>query len=164
MHYIDIIIAILLLISIIMGWRQGFIRQLFGLLALLLGVFCAYRFSHFTAHYLTGWFGLSEAVSIGVAFAVTFIVVLLAVVFVGRLADRIISLIAFAFLNRLLGAILSLLKASLIIGVLLVIISMLGFVPESHQRESRLYHPLEQVGTTVFPYLQQFVEKRIPLF
>lgn len=39
MHYIDIIIAILLLISIIMGWRQGFIRQLFGLLALLLGVF-----------------------------------------------------------------------------------------------------------------------------
>ncbi|MDR1680898.1 MAG: CvpA family protein [Prevotellaceae bacterium] len=164
MNYIDIILAILLLISIFMGWRQGFIRQLFGLLALLLGVYCAYRFSHFTAHCISDWFGVSEPVTSGVAFAVTFIVVLLAVVLVGRFADKIISMVAFAFVNRLLGAILSLLKAVLIIGILLVILNMFSLIPPAHQERSMLYRPMEKVGATVFPYLKQLVNTTKNLF
>ncbi|MDR0729216.1 MAG: CvpA family protein [Prevotellaceae bacterium] len=164
MNYIDIIITILLLISIFMGWRQGFIRQLFGLLALLFGLFCAYRFSHFTAHYISDWFKVSESVTNGVAFAVTFIIVLLAVILAGRFADKISSMVAFAFFNRLLGAILSLLKAVLIISVLLLILNIFGLIPQVHQNQSTLYHPMEKVSMTAFPYLKQLVEKTKNLF
>ncbi|MDR2361850.1 MAG: CvpA family protein [Prevotellaceae bacterium] len=164
MNYIDIIIAILLLISIFIGWRQGFIRQLFGLMALFLGLFCAYRFSHFTAHYISDWFEVSEPITNGVAFVVTFIIVLLVVVLVGRFADKIISMVAFAFFNRLLGAILSLLKAVLIISVLLLILNIFGLIPQAHQNQSTLYRSMEKIGVAVFPYLKQLVEETKNLF
>jgi membrane protein required for colicin V production len=164
MNYIDIIIVILLLASILIGWRQGFIRQFFGLLALLLGVFCAYRFSHLVAHYLAKWIEVSEPVTNGVAFAVTFLGVLVGVVLVGRFADKIITMVAFGLLNRLLGAVLSLLKAVLIISVLLVICNLFTLLPPADQSRSRLCHPMEQIGGAVFPYLQQLINKTRPLF
>ncbi len=158
MNYIDIIIAILLLISIVSGWRQGFVRQLFGLLALLAGVYCAYKFSHFAAHYITSWFGPDEAWTNGIAFAVTFVVVLIGVVVIGRIADRFVKLIALGLLNSLLGAVLSLLKMALILSVCLLLLNMFEVLPDNVTRESYLYQPLDSIGARVFPYLQKLLD------
>ena len=45
MNYLDIIIAILLIIAIVSGYRKGFIHQLASLAALILGIFLAVKFS-----------------------------------------------------------------------------------------------------------------------
>jgi membrane protein required for colicin V production len=157
MTYIDIIIGILLLLSLVFGWRQGLIRQLFGILALLLGVFCAYKFSDSTAYYLSKWFSMNEAVTNAAAFAVTFIAVLFLVILIGRVADRFIKLVALGLVNRLLGAILGALKAVLIISVCLVILKSFNLLPEETMRASRSCQSLERVGAMVFPYLQKIV-------
>ena len=157
MTYIDIIIGILLLLSFVLGWRQGLIRQLFGILALLLGVFCAYKFSDSTAYYLAKWFSMNEAVTNAVAFAITFIAVLFLVILIGRVADRFIKLVALGLVNRLLGAILGALKAVLIISVCWVILKSFNLLPEETIRASHSCQPLESVGSTVFPYLQKVV-------
>jgi membrane protein required for colicin V production len=153
MNYIDIILGGLLVISVVMGWRQGLVRQVFGILALLLGVFCAYKFSDFTAHHLSKWFAMNEAVTNMVAFAVTFVVVLFLVILVGRLADKFIKMVALGFVNRLLGAVLCALKAVLIISICLIILQSFELLPGDKIRDSYLYHPLESVGATVFPYI-----------
>ncbi|MDR2359478.1 MAG: CvpA family protein [Prevotellaceae bacterium] len=155
MAYIDIIIGVLLLLSFVLGWRQGLIRQLFGILALLLGVFCAYKFSDSTAYYLSKWFSMNEGVTGAVAFAITFIVVLFLVILTGRLADRFIKLVALGLVNRLLGAILGALKAVLIISVCLVVLKSFSLLPEKTMHASHFYQPLESVGSKVFPYLQK---------
>jgi membrane protein required for colicin V production len=149
MNYIDIIIGIVLLIALVFGWRQGLVRQLFGLLALFLGVYCAYRFSGFTAHYLHRWFAVSEAATGCAAFALTFVVVLVCVVLVGRIADKFIKMIAFGFVNHLLGAVLGVCKTALILGVCIVIVDMFRLFT----LHSWFYDRLEALGTLVFPYL-----------
>ncbi len=164
MNYLDIIIGILLLIAFIMGYRQGFIRQFFGLLALLLGVFCAYKFSHFAAHYIAQWTQASEAVVNAVAFAVTFIAVLVGVNFVGIFADKIITMVALGWLNKMLGIIMALAKEVLILGVIIVILDMFHIVPKAHVEKSFLYQPLENIGTTVFPYLKKLLTMTFGLF
>ena len=153
MNYIDIILGGLLLISVVMGWRQGLVRQVFGILALLLGVFCAYKFSGFTAHYLSKWFAMNESVTNTVAFAITFIAVLFLVILIGRIADKFIKMVALGFVNRLLGAILCALKAVLIISICLIILQSFDILSAEKIRNSYLYHPLESIGNTVFPYI-----------
>jgi membrane protein required for colicin V production len=155
MNYIDIIIGVLLLISLVMGWRQGLVRQVFGILALLLGVFCAYKFSGFTAQHLSEWFAMNETVTKSIAFAITFIAVLFLVILIGRLADKFIKMVALGLVNRLLGAILCMLKAVLIISICLVILNLFDLLP-AHTQSSCFYHPLESAGSTVFPYLQRW--------
>jgi membrane protein required for colicin V production len=153
MNYIDIIIGVLLLISVVAGWRQGLVRQVFGILALLLGVFCAYKFSGFTAHHLSKWFAMNEAVTNAVAFAVTFIAVLFLVILIGRIADKFIKMVALGLVNRLLGAVLCALKAVLIISICLIILRSFDLLPAEKVRDSFFYHPLESIGNTVFPYI-----------
>ncbi|MDR1405669.1 MAG: CvpA family protein, partial [Prevotellaceae bacterium] len=153
MNYIDIVIGILLLASFVLGWRQGLVRQAFGILALLSGVYCAYKFSDFTAHCLSKWFELNAAVTGGVAFAVTFIAVLFLVILIGRIADRFIKMVALGFVNRLLGAILCTCKAVLIISVCVVILHSFDALPKGQIRSSALYQPMKRTGDMVFPYL-----------
>ncbi|MDR3133201.1 MAG: CvpA family protein [Prevotellaceae bacterium] len=157
MNYFDIIIGVLLLVSLVVGWRQGLVRQVFGLLALLLGVFCAYKFSGYTAYYLSKWFALDKAVINAVAFGITFIAVLFLVILAGRVADKFIKMVALGLVNRLLGAVLCVLKVALIISVCLVILKSFDILPEKKARDSCLYHPLESAGATVFPYLQKWI-------
>jgi membrane protein required for colicin V production len=161
MNYIDIIIGLLLLVGIISGWRQGFVRQLFGLLALILGVYCAYRFSHFAAHYIVKWFHWSASVTSSVAFVITFVIVLIGVFFVGRVANRFIKLIALGTLNSFLGALLSLCKWVLVLSVCLVIIHSFISLPDSQVGGSFFFHFLEKVGNTVFPYLHSLADKTL---
>ncbi|MDR3350844.1 MAG: CvpA family protein [Prevotellaceae bacterium] len=157
MNYFDIIIGVLLLISVVVGWRQGLVRQVFGILALALGVFCAYKFSGSTAAYLSEWFALNEAVTRAAAFAVTFIAVLFLVLLTGRVADRFIKMVALGLVNHLLGTILCVLKMALIISVCIVILKSFELLPEKAIHDSFLYQPLEDAGSTVFPYLQKVV-------
>ena len=164
MNYIDIVIGLLLFASLVIGWRQGFIRQLFGLLALFLGVYCAYKFSGITAHYLSRWFEINESITKEVSFAVTFLVVLIFVIIVGRFADRIVRMVALGFLNRFLGMILSLFKAVLIISICLLILKMFDILPAADTQKSFLYQPLENIATNVFPYLKKLYDFSMSLF
>jgi len=164
MNYLDIIISVCILIALVMGFRQGFIRPLFGLLALLLGVFCAYKFSYFAAQYIAEWTAASKQVVNAAAFAITFIAVLVGVSFVGIFADKIISMVALGWLNRLLGVAMALAKIILILGVTAVILDMFQLIPEADIRQSHLYQPVKDIGVMVFPYLKRLVEITVGLF
>ena len=56
MNYIDVVLAIFLLIAAFSGFRKGFIIEVASLVALILGIWGAIKFSHFMAGFLSGQF------------------------------------------------------------------------------------------------------------
>jgi membrane protein required for colicin V production len=156
MSLFDIVFALLFCFAIYSGIKQGLILQVTTLIALLLGVYIAFKFSGLLARWITGFGVGAQAVYI-ISFALTFIGVIILARLVGHVAQRVIRLIMLGWLNRLLGAIFSLAKMALIISVVLFIINSidreLNFMPRKQISNSKLYVPLSALAPAVLPYL-----------
>jgi membrane protein required for colicin V production len=152
----DIVIAILLVIAFIAGVRKGIIRQVFGLAALLLGVYGAFKFSKLIGHYLLEWFKINGQLAQGIAFVVTFILILFLVIFIGRIAAKLISLATLGSIDKILGGIFSVLKIACILCVLQFIVQSFNaqFHFLSAQVETSFFYGLfDTICRFVFPYL-----------
>ena len=162
MNYIDIIIIVILLIAALIGLKKGFVRQLFGLAALFLGVFCAYHFSSFAVGYIVKWFHPGENLTQILAFTITFLAVLLLIVFLGRLVEGLLRITALGLFNRILGLAFSVAKNALILSILIYLLEALdalwSFLPREICEASLLYGPLSDWAATLFPYLKGLAE------
>jgi len=161
MNYIDIIIIALLAFAAIVGVWKGFIRQLFGLVALFLGIWCACHFSNYAAFYISQWIDKNETAVTIISFAVTFIVVLFGVVLVGRLAEQLIKVVMLGFFNRLMGILFSVVKMALILSVSIWLLQALDqlwpFIPHHDCEKSMLFTPVAKLATALFPYLKELL-------
>ena len=157
MTIFDIIILLVLVAAFIFGVMKGIIRQVFGLLALFLGVYCAFKFSHWLGVYIVQWFNSGEALTQGIAFALTFALVVVAVILVGRFVARLISFAALGLVDKILGGLFGILKFTCILCVLLYIVNhfdaQLHFLPES-VKQSISFQYLDAITKMVFPYLK----------
>jgi len=157
MTILDIIILLALVAAFTFGVMKGIIRQVFGLLALFLGVYCAFKFSHWAGAYIAQWFHTSEELTKGIAFALTFIVVVVGVILFGRLVARLISFAALGLVDKILGGVFGVLKFVAILCVLLYIVQ--HFDAQFHFlsaeiKQSFSYQFFDTVTKMAFPYLQ----------
>ena len=156
MAIFDIIIILILVTALIFGIKKGIIRQVFGLLALFLGVYCAFKFSYWAGDYIVQWFHTGESLTQGIAFAITFTVVVLVVILFGKFVARLISLAALGIFDRILGGIFGVLKFACIICILLYIAkhfdAQLHFLPEDI-KHSFSFQFFDVIIKMAFPYL-----------
>ena len=157
MNVIDLIFIIILLWSAYKGFRKGFILQLSTLAALLLGIFGAIKFSDFTATLLIDNFEISNQYIHIIAFALTFIAIVIGVHLIAKLIEKLVQAIALGFINRLLGIVFGVAKVAFIISIILVLVNKANdkynFMPEENTENSLLYQPLSDFAPMIFPYL-----------
>ena len=157
MNIIDLVFLIILLWSAYKGFRKGFILQISTLAALLLGIFGAIKFSDFTATLLSDNFDISNQYLQIIAFAVTFIAIVIAVHLIARIIEKLVQAIALGFINRLLGTVFGVAKVAFIISIILVLVNKANdkynFMPEENTENSLLYQPLSDFAPMIFPYL-----------
>lgn len=153
----DIIFIALLGWALYRGFSKGLIVQAATLAALILGIFGAIRFSDLTSQFLLDNTSLSTEYLPLIAFAITFIGIVVLVHLSAKLVERLIKAVALGFVNRILGAAFNILKFSFIISVVLVVLNTIHakhpFLPEDKVEESALYRPLSSLAPMVFPYL-----------
>lgn len=157
MNYIDFIIIIILVFGLLRGYTEGFVKEVASLAALILGIWGAIRFSAFTAGKLYEWFDMSgEYVGI-IAFVITFLIIVVAIHFVGMIVDRFIFAVSLGFLNRLLGLVFGFFKTALILSVILVIMNAIDakhhFLPRNKIEQSRFYNPIADLAPALFPVI-----------
>jgi membrane protein required for colicin V production len=137
MNVADVVIAIILVIGVASGLSRGFIRGLFGLAALVLGVRIAAgsydRVADSVLFFVPGDFG-PEIVS----FVLIFLLVLIAIGWLGRVIAKALKLAALGWLDRLAGGVLGFIMASVVIGIALLVAIMAGLERTSVLVESRL--------------------------
>lgn len=157
MNWIDIIIIVLLVFGLARGYIDGFVKELASLLALILGIWGAIKFSSWTAERLYDYFEMTGKYVGIIAFLVTFIIIVIIVHFVGIIVDKFVEKISLGFLNSLLGLIFGVFKTALILSVIFTILNAFDarrpFLPRKQIENSRLYSPVADIAPAIFPII-----------
>lgn len=156
MNVIDIVIAVILIFAAVRGFMTGLFSAIASLVAIVAGVFCAIHFSYYVEYELNDsvleWSHQTNKI---VAFAVTFLFVVLAIIFVGKLLTKLADITALGLLNKILGAIFGALKWSLLLSVIFLLFDKFNktipFVDKEMLESSVLFYPVKSIVPTLFP-------------
>lgn len=155
MSVIDIVLAALLLFGLVRGFMKGLFVEVASLLALIAGVYGAIHFSHFAGTFLENKTEWSEQTINVTAFAITFVVIIVAISIAGKALTKLADFAALGILNRLLGAVFGALKVGLILSILLIVFdrmnNTLPFLTEDKIEEALLYEPVKSLAPLVLP-------------
>ena len=154
MNILDILLIVILLFGLIRGFMNGFFVEISSLVALALGVYGAIHFSYFTADFLKDKVGWTEKYIQIVAFACTFVIIVVLISFVGKLLTKVADVAALGILNKVAGAAFGVMKLALILSIILIVFSKLNktlpFVSEEGLKGSTLYKPVKNLAPTLF--------------
>ena len=157
MNWIDATIVVILILSLVMGFINGFVKEVASLAALILGIWGAIKFSGFTAEKLYDYFDMTGHYVGVIAFIVTFGIIVVIIHFIGILADKIVNAASLSFVNRLLGIAFGLLKSVLIMSVFFSILNAIDarntFLPKKAIEESRFFNPISDIAPAIFPII-----------
>jgi len=155
MGTLDIILAAIILFGFVRGFMKGFFVEITSLVALALGLYGAIHFSYIAANYLNNSVGWSEKYIQIIAFASTFIIIVILISFTGKILTKIADTAALGIVNKIFGAVFGFLKMGLILSVVLIIFSKLNkalpFVGEETLATSVLYKPVKNIAPMLFP-------------
>jgi len=156
MNYIDLIIALFLAWFAYKGFTKGLIIELASLVALILGIYAALYFSDVTADFLVAYFKMGKKYLSLIAFVLTFILVVIAVITLGRILEKFIDILLLGFLNKLAGAVFGILKGMLILSLLLMLLTYMGggnILGEKTRESSLFYGTVKGVAPLLFQQL-----------
>lgn len=157
---LDIALALPFLWAAIRGVRKGLIMEVTGLVALFLGAYAALFFSDFAAHWLDAEFAIGEAYLGITAFAVTFLVVAIAVHLLGRVLEKLVDITALKPLDRLGGLVFATGRAWLFWSIVVMLIQgTLGanILPTEWRQESHLWPALDASARWILPLLDPWI-------
>ncbi|MEQ1584747.1 MAG: CvpA family protein [Cyclobacteriaceae bacterium] len=154
----DIVIAIILAAGAFLGYKRGFLMELFFLLAIVLGVFAGFKLMGLGVEYLTHKFNADTEVLPYISFLVIFVIVVLVVVFIG---GRIKNSMDKSFLGRMdaiAGALLGLVKYAFSISIILWLVDSFKIsLPSDWVNDSKLYPLVAQVAPTLASFFGDFL-------
>jgi membrane protein required for colicin V production len=169
MNGIDIVLLGILILALIRGFIKGFIMQLAGLAALILGIYTALHFSETLCRLLETRISLDPVVIRWLSFAILFTLVVLAVHFLGKLVEKLAKITTLSFLNRIAGALFSGIKAIFIVAVLVTMLNVVDqkihILPDEKTEKSVFYRPLSNLIPSLFPRIfhrQKDKEQPVP--
>lgn len=132
--------------------------ELFSFAAIVLGVLGAFKLMGYAMLYLADEFAIDETILPYIAFAVVFIVILIAVRLVGKIIKVSIDKTFLGRLDQAAGAGLGLLKAAFLLSVSLWIMDSLDFdLPEKWTDNSWLLPKIESFAPQVTIWLGNYI-------
>ena len=157
MTVIDIVLGALILFGVIRGLMKGLFVEVASLVALIAGVYGAIHFSNFAADFLMERVDWNEKTINITAFAITFVIIVLAISLAGKALTKLADFAALGFLNKLLGAVFGGLKIAMILSIILLLFTKMNktipFVDEEDLQDSVLYEPVKSIAPIILPSL-----------
>ncbi|HEC45240.1 MAG: colicin V synthesis protein [Epsilonproteobacteria bacterium 4484_65] len=153
-NYFDITIGAIVLILGIKGFMNGFIKEVFGLVGLVGGVYFASRFSPTAAAFIdTNFLHLENTALLKLlGFLAVLIIVWLSATILGSIFSKLTSASGLGFLNRLFGFIAGGGKYFLIFALIVTALSNVTLVKdnlEKYIQDSVLYPYLTAAGSSI---------------
>lgn len=155
MNTIDIVFGIILILGAIQGLRKGLFVELASLVGLIAGIFGAIYFSHFVGDWLAEKTSWTEQVINLSAFAITFIIIVVAVSMAGKILTKIADFAMLGIINKIAGAVFAVLKYAFLLSVVIMFLNAanerIGFVSEEAMEESLLFSPVRSIAPAILP-------------
>ncbi len=155
MNGLDIFFAVVLLWAVFNGWRRGFLRQLFSLAGIIIGVWITAKYGARVGAWIPG----DETYTTPAGYVLLLLVSMIGLGLLGRAVSGLFSLAGFGTLDVLLGVLISVAKWAILLGFLcygFVKLDPEGKVLDSKYRnESRVFTPLSRIPVKVMPFVEQ---------
>ncbi len=162
--WFDILSLGLVLLLAIKGVINGFIKEVFGLVGIIGGLYLASRYASQMGRFIDA--NLFEFGNRSVLYIVGFLVVLLSFwltcLFIGFLLSRLISMSGLGALNRIAGFLVGGAKIFFIFSVLFLTISNITFINEilkEHLKHSFMYHSFIKTGSFIVNTQPDLIKK-----
>ena len=163
MQTIDIIIAVLLVLGLINGLRDGLVNQVAGLAGLIGGLLIGRAFYLPLGGWLISTFGMADHAAHVIAFILILIIVPLLLNLAGWLVSKLLQFICLGWINRLLGGLVGALKFALLVGIIITGIELFDtrgtLVSEAKKESSALYYPLYKSTGIFFKSIKQELQE-----
>lgn len=157
MSSLDITLIGLIALAAWRGFKNGLFVELASLIGMVAGVFGAIYFSGYAGGWLKGAFNLDEKYLNLIAFAVTFIGIVVAITMAGKFLTKIANFASLGIINKLAGAVFGGLKSAFILSVAIMWLNkwgMSGFIFTEHKKEDSIIYPhIEALAPAILPDL-----------
>jgi membrane protein required for colicin V production len=114
----DLILIVVLFIGAYSGYKEGFLMELFGLLAIVLGVLGGFKLMGYAMIYLQDEFHADKATLPYIAFFVVFIIIVIIVTLIGRMFKHMADKSFLGSMDKALGACLGMFKTAFVVSVI----------------------------------------------
>ena len=153
----DIIAIIILLTGAWSGFRKGFVVSIASFIAIIAGGLGAFYFSDLMGDLLSDHFDLSANQIAVASFALTFLIVVVAVHLFAKALEKMLKLVALGLVNKLGGAGFGLLKNATVLSI--IIYGFNGFLPEDVGEDCNVYPYVEAIAPAIMPYWEDLSSK-----
>lgn len=153
MNPVDIIIIVVLLISTLIGVFRGFIRETLSLASWIIAFYVAWIFAQEGAVYLEPYLK-QVALRVPAAFAVIFLVVLIATSIISYLLYRLLAIAGISGMDRTLGAVFGITRGVILVSVLILAAVYMDFAAQPWWQGSKLvvyFTPVTDILLSLMP-------------
>lgn len=169
MNYIDYIIIVIVLVGFLLGFKDGLVRKIIGLVGLIVGVVLAYKFAAPLGKLLNSFFNHDEYL----ANVIAGILIFLTVILIASVMKRIIHPVdkVNRLLNQTLGGIIGAIQITFFVSAVLLFLNIFQ-VPSGYQRAGSLTYNFVSnlipktvdllIGRSANPadYIKELIEKK----
>lgn len=156
--YLDLILLIPIGLAIWRGWKNGFVMEVFSMLALFAGIYAGVHLSDWMASFLKEKMDVQSANLPIISFIVVFILVLVGLFFLGKLITKSVSAGGGERWNQIGGAFFSLTKTLLFLSVIFVLFNALdrkySWLPNQQKDHSYFYEPIYNFSLFLLPAVE----------
>ncbi|MBI5858961.1 MAG: CvpA family protein [Sphingobacteriales bacterium] len=146
---LDIIYAIIIVLAVLHGYRQGLIVGLFSLIAIIIGLAAAMKLSAVVADYIGKSINISQEWLPLIAFALVFLLVLLIIRWAAKGMERTIEIAMLGWVNRLGGIIFYVAIYTIVFSVLLFYAEQMRLIQAETIHKSATYTFVQPWGPKV---------------
>ena len=159
MNIFDVIVLIILLYGLMMGLIKGFIIEVAGIIALILGVTGSFKFARILEVSLNSYVDLSPKTIQITSFIILFIIIIYAVSLLAKMITKTLKIIALGIINRIFGGIFGLLKWCVILSSFVLVSQeineIITLIPDKTLKDSVSYNLLDKLGGFLFDWVMQ---------
>lgn len=163
---LDVVVALILIYAFYSGYSKGIIGTVFSIFSILLGILAAMKLSPIVIGLLENTLNMNPAIIFVLGFALTFIIVIALVRFVGKKIEDVMEFANINFINKIVGGVV----LTALFGVVLAYgfkgLSNFQIISEEQKEASITYPMLEPLPektksiTNIFvPLVQNFWDK-----
>jgi membrane protein required for colicin V production len=163
MEFIDIVLIGFLIYGVVCGLWNGFFMELASLVSLFVGIYIAIKFTYIIKILIGNHFHWSSKTIQITAFALTFILVVVAISFLGKFFTSLANFASLGVFNKLGGGVFGLLRMILILSVLLNLFQKVNgnyiFAKKATLERSLLFYPIKKTAEYFYPTLSEWVRE-----
>jgi len=156
--YLDLVLLIPIGLAIWRGWRNGFVMEVFSMLALFVGLYAGVHFSDWMANFLRTKLDMNGENLPIISFVVVLVLVFVGLFFLGKLITKTVSAGGAERWNQIGGAFFSLSKTLLFLSILFVLFNALdrkyGWLPHQQKQHSYFYEPIYNFSLFLLPSME----------